>query len=249
MSQSDLIFDIGLHHGLDANFYLKKGFRVVGLEANPAMCAKAASLNREFIEAGHLKIIERALYDTSGSPVFFYVNPDKDDWGSLFQRAAEQGVGSSVRIEASTITLSDLVIEHGVPYYAKCDIEGGDTIFARQLAELPEKPNFVSLEATRAGDLEMLASCGYDRFQIVNQYLNPHTRAPNPAREGCYVDFQHSHHTSGLFGRELPEGNWRDYQTIARLFTQWYDIQQNYNSISVGWLDVHACNAREIGIA
>ena len=33
---NDLIFDIGFHTGLDSEFYLRKGFRVVGVEARPA---------------------------------------------------------------------------------------------------------------------------------------------------------------------------------------------------------------------
>ncbi len=31
----DLIYDVGLHRGEDAEFYLRKGFRVVAFEANP----------------------------------------------------------------------------------------------------------------------------------------------------------------------------------------------------------------------
>lgn len=112
---------------------MKKGFRVVGLEANPAVCAKTVELNQELLDSGRLTIVQRALF---GSTVSFYVNPEKDDWGSLYQWAAEQGVGTSVRIDATTITLRDLIAEHGVPYYIKCDIEGGDTIFARQLVGL-----------------------------------------------------------------------------------------------------------------
>ena len=30
-----LIYDVGMHKGEDSDFYLKKGFRVVGFEADP----------------------------------------------------------------------------------------------------------------------------------------------------------------------------------------------------------------------
>lgn len=33
----DLIFDIGANNGDDTAFYLKKGFRVVAIEADPAL--------------------------------------------------------------------------------------------------------------------------------------------------------------------------------------------------------------------
>jgi hypothetical protein len=37
MTQMDenLIFDVGMHKDEDADFYLKKGFPVIGVEANP----------------------------------------------------------------------------------------------------------------------------------------------------------------------------------------------------------------------
>jgi len=33
--EDDLIFDVGMHNGEDTEFYLSRGFRVVGVEANP----------------------------------------------------------------------------------------------------------------------------------------------------------------------------------------------------------------------
>jgi hypothetical protein len=35
--ERDLIYDIGLHKGEDSEFYLKKGFRVVAIEALPSL--------------------------------------------------------------------------------------------------------------------------------------------------------------------------------------------------------------------
>ena len=32
-----LVYDVGMHRGDDTAYYLHKGFRVVGVEANPAM--------------------------------------------------------------------------------------------------------------------------------------------------------------------------------------------------------------------
>ena len=38
MRQNLLIFDIGCHLGEDSEFYLRKGFKVVAVEANPELC-------------------------------------------------------------------------------------------------------------------------------------------------------------------------------------------------------------------
>jgi hypothetical protein len=35
--QDLLVFDIGCHRGEDSDFYLQKGFRIVAVEANPAL--------------------------------------------------------------------------------------------------------------------------------------------------------------------------------------------------------------------
>ena len=37
MFQEDLVFDLGMHDGTDTEYYLKKGFRVVGVDANPRL--------------------------------------------------------------------------------------------------------------------------------------------------------------------------------------------------------------------
>ena len=39
----DLIYDVGMHHGQDTDYYLKRGYRVIGFEANPdnaAVCRR-----------------------------------------------------------------------------------------------------------------------------------------------------------------------------------------------------------------
>lgn len=236
----NLIFDIGLHKGLDAKFYLRKGYRVVGLEAVPALCRQSAELNREYLANDRFVLMEKALFHRSNATVEFFVNPEKDDWGSLYKEAAEKGLGKATKISVQTISLNDLIAECGVPYYIKCDIEGGDSIFAQQLIELKERPEFVSLEATQADDLAFLRASGYDRFQIVNQYYNPWTKPPKPPKEGNYVDTEFTHEMSGLFGRELPLNGWQNFEYTMKAFLDWYDLRNRQSSLVVGWLDVHA---------
>jgi len=167
--QTDLVFDIGLHRRLDAKFYLEKGFKVVGVEASSAHCELVRKENPVQIQSGALIVAERALHERSNEIVKFYINPEKDDWGSLDRGAAEKGVGLAREVSVRTISLRDLISTHGVPYYIKCDIEGGDAIFVRGLLSIPARPAPVSIEATGADDIARLLACGYDRFQIVNQ--------------------------------------------------------------------------------
>ena len=50
----DWIFDVGLHKGEDTEFYLKKGFKVVGIEANPLLYQQARERFSEAVNAGRL---------------------------------------------------------------------------------------------------------------------------------------------------------------------------------------------------
>lgn len=242
-----LIFDIGMHKGLDTDFYLKKGFAVVGVEARHDLCSIVTQAQAASLAEGKLVIVEKALFRTSAQEVSFFINPSKDDWGSLFLGAAEKGVGKAQEIRVQTTTLDELISTFGVPYYIKCDIEGGDSIFVEQLSRLPTLPAFVSIEATRLEDVARLACCGFDRFQFVNQQMNSWTTCPLPAKEGNYVTKKFNGEMSGLFGRELPQDKWLNFETGARLFLDWLDLGRRDKSLAIGWLDVHVTTAETLG--
>lgn len=240
MDDTPLIFDIGLHTGQDALFYLRKGFRVVGLEAREDLCEIARNTCVDFAESGKLTVVQRALFPRSGETVTFFINDKKDDWGSLFRGAAEQDGSTAREITVPTTTLEELFREFGTPYFIKCDIEGGDALFVEQLLHVPERPTYVSFEATTGEDLAMLRAAGYNRFQVRNQFLNPQTVEPNPAREGLATGMAFSHAMSGLFGRDLPTDRWNNFNDTAKLLLDWYDLRARDPSLAVGWLDIHA---------
>src|SRR5262249_44053476 len=146
---------------------------------------------------------------------------DKDDWGSLDRGNAEKGVGTSFEIKVPTITLHDLIDLYGHPYYIKCDIEGGDYIFVRQLHQSPCRPAFVSIEATSVEDIAMLGGCGYDRFKIFNQYLPPLGVPPRPARGGNFFKTRFPAEMSGLFGRDLPADKWTNLGGAIDRYVTW----------------------------
>jgi FkbM family methyltransferase len=237
---NNLIFDIGIHRGIDAEYYLGKGFRVVGLEARSDLCATSAERLVSHVKAGNLVIIEAALFDEGGKEVSFFVNPDKDDWGSLFRGQAEKGVGKALEILVPTVTLGEIINAHGVPRYIKCDIEGGDSIFASQLVNLREKPRFVSIEVTNVDDIASLQRAGYTHFQVVNQWLHPFVIAPNPSREGKFVDAQFTHESSGLFGLDLPREGWIPFEEASSRVGAWHALRLKDANLAIGWLDVHA---------
>ena len=241
-----LIFDIGLHKGLDSEFYLKKGFNVVGVEASPDLANSCRERYADWINQGKLTVVERALASKAGETSDFYTNPGKDDWGSLYQDQAEKGLGGSHRITVETTTLAELLDSYGTPYFIKCDIEGGDRLFVNQLLTDSRRPKFVSVEATAPQDLAMLFACGYDRFQIVNQWLNPYQIPPEPSREGTYVPTIFTGETSGLFGHELDQFKWIGFDQMIRDFVHWQDLAASNSQLAWGWTDLHATRAETL---
>lgn len=254
----DLIFDLGMHHGDDTDFYLRKGFRVVALEANPDFCRRAHDRFAAEIASGKLAIVNRALDRQSGRTSIFYLSNEKDDWGSLDPDMTARSGGKLSTIEVETTTLGELAATHGVPYYLKSDIEGADEFVIEQLETLPELPRYVSVEAS--GDpLETLTRCGYDRFQIINQGYLRLLPSPNPPREGKFAEQHLDGHISGLFGRELDPSGWADDSTTAARLARWRALNEKRGNaiarrvfkklgkltrrtwlIGNGWIDIHA---------
>ena len=78
-----MIFDIGMHIGRDTNFYLQKGFKVVAVEASPVLAKQSEERFRDHISSGQLTIVNKALVEDQTESVEFYVNDEKNDWGTL----------------------------------------------------------------------------------------------------------------------------------------------------------------------
>ncbi len=239
---SNLIFDFGMHRALDTRYYLDKGFRVVALEANPALAAIAAENFRVQIQERKLKIVNRALWSGDEDRVTFYVNDIKDDWSSLHEGSANREKRGVREIVVPTTNLDKLFSEHGLPYYIKCDLEGADEIFVDQLCESKQRPSYVSIEATNHGGLSCIAkmyALGYDRMQICNQAFNQFTPIPNPSLEGEFVDVKFNGHMSGLFGKELPSHRWKSLFDAVADYIDFIRLKSRDESLAHGWTDMH----------
>ena len=240
MTIADLIYDIGVHHGEDTRFYLDKGFRVVGVEANPALCEGLKADFAAELQSGRFVLIDKAIAPAGTDLISFFINNDKDDWSSTIRGVAEKGAYEAVEVQVATTSLSDIFDAHGVPYYLKCDIEGSDATVVRQLLRDGRRPPYVSIEAMYVSDLAYLHACGYDDFQIVNQTYNFQVQPPHPPSEGAYVQTVFTPHMSGLFGRELNPANWITFDEAADRFLKWTTLRLRDPLLAGGWLDFHA---------
>jgi FkbM family methyltransferase len=236
-----LIFDIGLHHGEDADFYLKKGFDVVGVEADPAHVERARERFAGAMAEGRMSVVHAAVADAAGETAF-YVNLDHDDWSSTDPKYGARD-GSRVReIVVPSATLDGIIEQHAGPravHYVKIDIEGGDAAALRGLARSRVRPRYVSVESHTLEYAAALVTMGYGRFKLVNQNLNWLVKLPSPALEGAYVEHAFTAHSSGPFGEEAP-GTWMDFEEMADIYLSVRRCVRAQPSISNGWFDFHA---------
>jgi FkbM family methyltransferase len=241
---SDLIYDVGFHDGQDTDFYLKKGFRVVAVEANPELCAKGRERFSGPISDGRLVLVEKALAREPGTITFFQV-ADITAWSTCDPVFAEdyRRRGAAIKaLEVEATTMRQLLAEHGVPHFLKIDIEGLDMVGIEGLRGAPSLPRGLSMEAERNSfpalvrEIKTLADLGYNQFKIVPQTKVPAQVAPSPAKEGVWVQHQFELGASGLFGDETP-GQWlTEEQVIAayrRIF--WRYVLTGPDMIAPRW--------------
>jgi FkbM family methyltransferase len=219
----NLIFDLGLHKGEDSEFYLKKGFSVVAVEADPQLAAQATDRLRAYVEAGQLTIVAKAIAGREG-PVTFYRSENITIWGTIEPTWAERNrhLGATIRvIEVPGICFAQLVSEYGTPYYMKIDIEGADMLCLEGLVELTDRPKFVSIESSKTSfedlvkEFCLFQQLGYRKYKVVPQHRIGEQELPTPPREGKYVNHKFREGCSGAFGLELP-GDWIDLEAALK---------------------------------
>jgi len=232
----NLIYDIGLHVGQDTEFYLKKGFQVVAIEANPLLAQKATVKFKPYVESKQLQILNVGADDKEGT-FPFYVNENDSAWSSFVEEIGARG-GKYHQIDIQCLPLEKIFVQYGVPYYMKVDIEGYDFKCILALKSTPVKPKYVSVENGNGGLLECLYSLGYHQFKFINQALVPQMSNPNPPKEGIFAEHTFAFGASGLFGEETP-GNWQNYADIAIEISNYWN-NPNRDANVHGWFDLHA---------
>ncbi len=222
-----LIYDVGLHHGQDTDFYLKKGYRVVAFEAAPGNAEFCRNRFASEIADGRLTIVEGAITENvaaNGKPakVKFYRNQDHSLWGSTCDDWASRNEVMGTRNDIISVPAVDFVAsleKYGVPYYLKADIVGSETICLKALLNFENKPDYLSIRSEKVVfrklefEFELLEQLGYHSFKAVKQEF--HRIKPQlPSNNGAkYHEFEEG--ASGPFGEESP-GAWKDRDAVLR---------------------------------
>lgn len=212
-----VIFDLGAHKGEDSDFYLKKGFRVVAVDASNKLCAAISERFKGHLNEPDFKIVNYAVTEQDGELITFYENTKNSVWGTIFETWDDRNKTfgtDSVKTSIKTIRLDTLIsteLKDGETLeYIKIDIEGADTLALKSLLNAVQKPKFISIESEKISwdklleEFSILEQLGYPKFKIIDQSKITNQQCPCPSMEGDYINHKFEEGSSGLFGDELP---------------------------------------------
>ena len=149
-----VIIDLGVHRGEDSNFYLKKGFRVIGVEASDELVEILQQKFKEQINGNDFKILHYAITGEDNQTVTFYQNTGNSVWGTIFEdwddRNKKLGTSSVLKtvksIRLNTLIQQELATDETLEY-VKIDIEGADMIALKSLQDSEYRPKYLSWES------------------------------------------------------------------------------------------------------
>jgi len=236
MRDDSLIIDVGMHVGQDSAFYLAQGFRVVAIEANPALAREAEARFRSEIAAGRLTVLNTGVGDSEGV-LPFYVNAQHSEWSSFDQQIGSRG-GCREVIDVPMLPFERVLERYGVPHYLKIDIEGHDFIVLQRLLLVADRPLYISVENGWPPMLDCLTRLGYTAFKFVNQAEVPKREYTLRGREGAELTWTFPFGASGPFGEDAP-GAWKNAESILGDIQSYWN-NPNFDPNVYGWYDLHA---------
>jgi FkbM family methyltransferase len=225
-----LIYDFGMNNGDDVEYYLLKAARVVGVEANPALCELVQRRFPREIKAGRLVVLNVALAEhESTEPISFYVHKTNHGLSQLL-RPSDEELEDFEEIAVACRTPAGIVREFGEPSYIKIDVEYFDVAVLKNLFAAGIFPPEISAESHSAEVFACLLGNGYRSFNLVDgpsltkRYGTATIMTPDGPRT-----FHFSQDSAGPFGEDI-HGPWEDGNTF--LYT--------LAIAGLGWKDIHA---------
>jgi FkbM family methyltransferase len=223
-----LVYDVGMHKGEDTEFYLERGMRVIGVEANPALVKELRNKFATELRDDRLVIVDKAISRNTGT-AHFALNRGSTEWGSLadkyIARNTSVGAGENDYVEVETVNFSEILRRFGVPYYLKIDIEGMDMACLEALQGFDTRPQYLSIETAATtgvasfeeafGELAQLWSLGYRSFKFVDQARLGRLEGTTMTAEGPPLRYRYRQSSSGPFGEESP-GQWTAIEPTIR---------------------------------
>jgi len=225
-----VIYDFGMNNGDDVEYYLMKGARVVGVEANRSLCELVERRFADAIERGKLIVLNVALSDQESSELIpFYVHRTNHVLSQL-QRPSEATLDQFDEVKVECRTPTSIVREFGDPAYIKIDIEGADLAVLEDLSAAGILPPEISAESHSVAIFARLVANGYRSFNLVDgpSVGKMYGRATIETPDGR-KPYRFKAHSAGPFGDDIRTP-WEDPDTF------FYTLA----AAGLGWKDIHA---------
>jgi FkbM family methyltransferase len=227
------IYDFGMNNGDDVDYYLKKGFRVVGVEANPHLCTDCLLKFDDAVTRGDLVVLNFALTEgASNEATPFFIHKTNHVLSRIVEPPKDTADDYSV-IMVPQRKASDIVRDYGGPHYIKIDVEHFDHRVLADLFGASIFPTFISAEAQSIQVFPLLAA-HYKFFNLVEgrsvsiDYKDANIRTADGEQK-----FSFNHHSAGPFGEDIVSP-WLTRDAFSRLLPK----------KGLGWKDIHATNIR-----
>ena len=228
-----VIYDVGMHNGDDTAYYLRKGHKVVAIEANPALCDVA---RRRFADrlGDDLEILNVGVAKEPGELEFF-IHRRNSALSTFVPPRDAANAELWERLPVPTARLSDIVRERGEPHFVKIDIEHLDAVALDDLRNAGIVPAAISVEAHSFDVLVALFRMGYAKFKLINCGRVHRRYGMQMIRlgDGTMSEHRFPPRSSGPFGEDLP-GDWLSASKIAYLYFG------RHVMLGPGWFDIHS---------
>ncbi len=231
-----------MHRGEDSAYYLRKGYRVIAFEADPALVEECRARFADEIADSRLTIVSGAIVAAppEGSTVTFHRHTGRSVWGTIDAGWAERNAlpGRTEAVEVPAVDFGACLERYGIPQYLKVDIEGADRVCLQSLRAFEGRPAYLSLEADRTDlaalseELTLLEALGYDRFAAVQQKGVAGTELVTTDLQGRSVTHRFEEESSGPFGEDLT-APWGDVTATLRRYRRILTIQRTFGDRSL----------------
>jgi FkbM family methyltransferase len=227
--KADLVYDVGLHKGEDTDYYLKKGFRVVAIEANSELVNQCKVRFSNALASGQLQIVEGAIASSlSGSSVTFYKNDAATILGTIdsdWAKRNAQGGYYSKEVKVNRVEMAEVFRNFGIPFYLKIDAKGADAFVLDSLRYFSDRPKYISIESEKVDfaqlkhELNTLQASGYSKFKVVQQRSIPGTKILTKTLDDGTFEHTFEDCSSGPFGDDIPQP-WLTIDAAEKVYEQ-----------------------------